>query len=551
MARRATRIQAVHSFVGGLNLRDDAFQLADDELEDCLNVTVLPQGGIERRKSVAPYNASAVGSGELKNLWPFIRSAAAYAVVVQRGDDLAHISQAGTVTDIALADATAGVMNAATMASITGAGGATADVANLYIQRNAEFAPVRLDGTAATVLTVPAFNDDLATPNGDNMPQARYICTHLAYMFVAYTVESGTTFKNRIRWSHPGEPEDWRTNDYIDVGNDEGDVIVGLASVGDLLVIFKSRSIWLLRGYGTDSFSVERLSGDIGATSQQAISVGVRGVAWFDARRGAFQYDGKDILHLWPKLENVIGSADLPLTEIADTAVSWYGDKLYVSTPWSNVAGNARTFVYDPKVGSDGAWYVYAYGVRAMLDFHPTSSARAFVAIPYSNDGELLHEGGTLDTVAYLSAGFLVKLEDALGADDDFGNSVDYPYVAWFYTSWFDANSSTVRKRWRRPYFVLDSTAAGLLNVQVFRDYDRGLGRTREFNLLLDVDSVGGDWGDNWDEFDWAGETSGEQIERGSGLGRAYALQLRVQGRSTVHWRLNAIDFRFIMTRVR
>ena len=53
---------ALKDFTGGLNYRADAYQLADNESPDMLNVDIDPRGGFSQRNGIKDYNASAIGS---------------------------------------------------------------------------------------------------------------------------------------------------------------------------------------------------------------------------------------------------------------------------------------------------------------------------------------------------------------------------------------------------------------------------------------------------------------------------------------------------------
>ena len=51
MARRRPKVEEFTDWTGGLNYIGDAFTLAPNEVIDCLNVTLLPRGGFQRRKT--------------------------------------------------------------------------------------------------------------------------------------------------------------------------------------------------------------------------------------------------------------------------------------------------------------------------------------------------------------------------------------------------------------------------------------------------------------------------------------------------------------------
>lgn len=527
MARRAVQLFQTADFTGGLNLRDDAYQLPEHDSPDLLNVRILPQGGFERRKTVQRINSTAM-SAVAKNVWSFVGNGVKQ-IVVQLGNDAAY-STGGNFTAINPdALTTSGIMRATSMARAS-----VASSQRLYVQRNAEQVAWKWDGSTATVLADAhgAYNDDYESPAGGKMPKAKYLVPHLGFLFHANTVESGSSFPNRVRYSHPGEPEDYRTDDWFDVGLDDDDAITGLASVGEVLFVFKQRSVWIVTGFDADTFQDQRLVAGTGAVSQEAIAVNRRGVAWFDRLEGVFlaQSDGKTS-HLWPKLRRALEDNDIPAAYADLSTLAWLGDRLFVSVPWSTATQNAYTFVWDPMVGKEGAWYVYDYGVGPMVDWQPSAAERKFVAVNLDDE-------------------YIVELE-AGTADDNFAGT-DAAFESYFQTSWYAVGAPALRKRWRRPSFVVDNDLDTTIIVQVYTDYTK-LSAKRQFLINTSAaDSGGLVWGTGlWGE-PWGDAPMGEQaINRGSGLGRAYVVSLKFTGPQDQHWSVNALDLRYIPQKVR
>jgi hypothetical protein len=52
VASTTWKLEALEAFTGGLNLRSDQFNLAENESPDLLNVLVDPRGGIRQRDGV-------------------------------------------------------------------------------------------------------------------------------------------------------------------------------------------------------------------------------------------------------------------------------------------------------------------------------------------------------------------------------------------------------------------------------------------------------------------------------------------------------------------
>lgn len=256
MARPRVELIPMTNFTGGLNLRSDAFQLRGAESPDMLNVDLDPRGGFGQRDGVG-----VVGSGlnnPPKNIWTYSNGGGVDQVVVQDGS-LCQYTTGGAFTDCAIPVATTnGTMHTASFRDPNAAVGAQTSA--LYIQRNGEQAPVRWDGTTATGLVAPAYNEPYASPDQGNMPWAKCIAAHSGYMWVANTNEGATpaptdAYKNRVRFSHPNQPEDWRSLDYIDVEiGVEGDEITALVPFMDRLLVFKNNSVHAIYGYDPSTF---------------------------------------------------------------------------------------------------------------------------------------------------------------------------------------------------------------------------------------------------------------------------------------------------------
>jgi hypothetical protein len=139
----------------------------------------------------------------------------------------------------------------------------------------------------------------------------------------------------------------------------------------------------------------------------------------------------------------------------------------------------------------------------------------------------------------------------ALAASQGIGHVVRN-FTSFFQTSWYTAGVPGVRKRWRRPTFIVDADDAYTLNVQVFTDY-ANLSAKREFNITNNPTTSGRPWGTSvWGVDNWGAAPDGEQdILRGSGMGRAYAVQLKVTGPLDMMWSVNAMDLRYIVQRIR
>lgn len=531
-------IAKLSDFTGGLNLRDDAYTLQGNELADCLNMRVMPQGGMRQRKTLHVLNGTSFTAA--KNLWSFLGNGVTQ-IVVQDGNDAAFSTGGATFTAINPDALTlTGMMRAATMSRLTAA---TSE--RLYVQRNAEQVAWKWDGASATVLAdaFGAFNDNIASPAGGHMPKGKYIASHGGFMFHANLVESSTAMPNRVRWSHPGEPEDYRTNDYVDVGVDDGDAITGLVSAGPNLFIFKARSVWRLSGAEPQSFSLLRLVDGIGAVSQEACALSPQGVYFFDGTRGAFLLGPDGALKwLWEKLYCKIADGTIPSAYVGGITCGWLDNRLWVAVPWTTSTTNVRHFVYDPLAGS-GAWYIHYYSLvntaditfGPMLEWRPNATAVKLLTI--GNGGLAVHQ--------------LEFDESSVDTFATTGPIRSSTFNSYFTTSWFNAGAPGAKKQFRRPTFIVGGAKATSIAVQIYQNYQTVVPKSTTNIAIVPAGGVGLLWGaGTWGSSKWgAAATTDQAIVRASNIGNLYSVQMNVSTPPGSFLSLNAVEYHYLFRR--
>lgn len=380
-------------FSGGLNLKADAFQLAPSEIMDVQNLDLDIRGGFFQRDSMSCFNTGLTPNVP-QNVWAYTSAAGQSYAVVQQGSDIAYSTTGGTFTRLRPdALTTTGVMNSAEMKDL------------MFVQRNAERVPFRWDGTTLTVLA-SAFNDNLAAPTGGNMPTAKVLCAWGGYMWTANTVETAVAWKSRLRFSHPNQPGDWRTNDYIDVdiGRD-GDEITALMPLGDRLFVFKNRSTYVVSGYDANTFSVYEVSRTVGTINQRTVTTSEYGIYSYSWPDGVFLISSERDHPRWSfeRLSPVVST----LTASAQTSITlgWLNRRLWVSLPVSPSSTNTAVYVLDPALakprsGSEGGWTKYALALGPMLELRRSGLATLQLACSATRGRvHLLH--GTASTDEY------------------------------------------------------------------------------------------------------------------------------------------------------
>lgn len=524
-SRRAQfKLETLESFTGGLNLRSDQFNLADDESPDMLNVLVDPRGGIRQRDGVDRRNTTAL-SADVKGIWSFFTDSGTDAVMVNYGTKVAH-SVSGNFTDLTgITARTAGSrVYGMTMNNI--AYGVSYDQPSF-----------RWNGTTAA---------DLGTTFGSsgNMPQAQYVAFWNNFAWVANTYESGTGYKYRVRWSNANDPETWATNNYVDIDKGEhGDYITGLCPMGDRLLVFKTNSTYAIFGFDSDSFQVVTVSSSVGSTPLSSPVTTPYGVFFWYANQGVYLYDGTNMVWLFPKIFPAVENGTL--TDTNPPQLAWGNNQLYVSVDWTvNSSTTRRTLVYDPTLGAQGAWVTTDIDAGPLHAHRPPDSASTVL-------------GGCV-----ANTGVVIDVEDGQNRSTDRYATDDVHISSYFVTRWVTGKNPIVKKRWGRPRAVLSAENTLDLSVLLYKDYDKSA-QTNTFTVGVTGKTSTSLWGTaKWDDADstspyyaaWDATSRDltAEVKNLPTLGTARSVNMKVVGPTTNHhWEMNALAFTYTPRRLR
>jgi hypothetical protein len=568
-------------FTGGLNLRRNQFQLADNESPDMLNVDVDPRGGFFTRKGWQRWNIDDVVDPAVVEWRPrsaFIHTRANGSQYVNVVNDH-KIYWAGS--DSVFHELTGVIADAAPHGADFAAWGDQVYVVCGMFQPSR-----RLSGEGVVTVMDPDNWSEVDAPIHDTMPQAEFIAGHAGYLFTACLFEDGQNFFARVRWSHPDQPDCWRADDFLDIDTGGGK-ITGLLSFRDHLIIFKTNSMWALYGYDEDSWQLIKVSISVGCPTITAASRSETSVFFFSAsdKGGVYAYQGESPVYisenLRPAFEDILSYENV--------FVSWAGRRLWVGVPWikdiGSTAAVSSVFVLDPDVGS-GSWTMYRsdYGaVGPVLDGSDVNAkyplaafwsdeAAVMVTLDYIEDAyDLVLDPPSLGVLP--QDGHLVTAaneEIAVSGSTFLGE----PFNSYYRTRWLHAGWPDRKKSWRRPTFVCRQVRADTdLLVETFRDYNETtIHRSRTLRVRAqgeafwtetgsaEADVGGFDWTEggiadpSGTGADWGMERTGSNLIRAGSMGLARSVQMRVRASPNTprqRWGVDGIVAKFVNRRFR
>ncbi len=245
-------------------------------------------------------------------------------------------------------------------------------------------------------------------------PKGKYAAFWKNYLFICGDVVlNSTTYKNRVYFSDLGNPDTFtHASNWFDVGKSDGQPITGIAPLGEFLVIFKRRSIFVLSGSSPDewvlSASVNNLSqiaSGIGCVSAKSI-VQVGNDLWFmsdDGVRSVKRNEQGSIPLMGIVSENMRETIEDINWSYADKIAGVYFDnKVYMAIPTGTSQTNDTIMVANTKIQLDKnfnphpwfiytgwapyCWSVYLGGSTPALHYGDSSTTNVMNAESTNND---------------------------------------------------------------------------------------------------------------------------------------------------------------------
>lgn len=353
---------AVKGFVG-LNLEQNARSIEDGQLSECVNFNLERGGELTKRQGLIKVNSGAVlGSNAVTILGHYLTSTHSQ-IIVKAGDNVFYSNDGITFTLIgAYPTATYGVQYNS----------------KFYIIRSsAEM--VEWDGAAASVVT--------------GSPSGTFGIIHKERMFVLNSVAAGS-LNSRYYFSSPGNVTStgWPSTNFIDVQPGDGDFLVAMAIIQDLLIIFKGKTTWALYTQGTTTDWVQRnLSYEVGCISKYSIQL-AQDYIYFSGESAIYRTDGASFEKISEAIGSLIEDRIVNLTTVNQDSFAYWENKLICLI--APDASTKRYFVYHFKSNGWTEWE-FAGGIApgTFLEIRTNTPQQGLYAGDLSSSGNLLRLG--------------------------------------------------------------------------------------------------------------------------------------------------------------
>lgn len=101
------------------------------------------------------------------------------------------------------------------------------------------------------------YDGTTVTKNRATLPLGKFGFWFHNYLFVAGVAAN----PNRLYWSDLGTPTTFTGSNFIDINANDGDMITGLGTLNDELLVFKNNASWSISGFSGSTFSATTIAG--------------------------------------------------------------------------------------------------------------------------------------------------------------------------------------------------------------------------------------------------------------------------------------------------
>lgn len=317
---------------GGLNSTASGLNVSDNESTDLQNIDFNKFGSILKRSGYSALNSSAFNSSAAWNglFWYEITSSGSSFLIGTCGNKLAKMDDLdGTWDDITGSlTITAGNNNHTSWANHL----------DTALGTNGVDAPFIWTGTGnASAMTVPS-----------GLTTARFVEAWFRFTFLANVTVSATVHKTRIYWSAIDSISSWGSSDFRDVGKNDGQPITGLKGLGDRLIIYKSRSIWVGQFTGDSDipFVFFKTDSHVGAESGYSIQEVDNGHV-FLSQDGYYYFDGNTSTKISDRITTTLQTFNRSRFQHTVSCYQKEKNRYWSSQSLDAVSTHARIISYD------------------------------------------------------------------------------------------------------------------------------------------------------------------------------------------------------------
>ena len=453
-------IITIDKFTGGLRASTLTSQTQMDitECEDALNVEFYPRGTVSQRSGYGAPLITATGSGVTK-LYKWKTSANANA-------QLGFTCTSGT----------GGTATSATIVKISTNPYAST---NVLSAGSGGWVPGYDDAISCTSYmgsAVTTYKDNAGAPvvysgtgNAVAQTSVQSGCTAIQgwgnYLFIGNYLVSGIRNGSRVAWNSATSISTWPAASYVDLDPDDADEITSMILLGDYLVVFKAKKIFIVYWVGGSlQFKESRRVASVGCVGPNAV-VNHEGRLIFLSLEGVYVFDGTSVKELSRKIRPLFQDLNPTYVHIAEACK--YSEKKQV---WFSVATGSSTtrntiFVWDYELDNWTKFNIVCSSMAYIAD--DTTKAYSDFPVKYYQETQSFDSYKVVGSDKFIIGFLNGKVHQYGESADDNGTAISSTWKG----SWVDLDSPIMNKRITRVTMLLSKKAEGSIRFDLQEDW--------------------------------------------------------------------------------
>lgn len=251
-----------------------------------------------------------------------------------------------------------------------------------------------------------------------NITTAKYVEQFNNYLFLANCTAAGVYYPTRIYWSNLQDTTTWLQSSFLEISENDGQQITGMKVLGQNLIIFKTRSIYIVSftGDADAPFILQgggKANSDVGCVSHFSIQEVQNGLV-FLSPDGLYYFDGINSNKISDRINpTILGLNQLQLSN-ARSCVQRIKHRYMFAVQSNNNPNNDTIITWD--------WYLNAFSVH-------TGMSPSTMCTTYTN--------GFTENIWFGDYnGYYYHMDTT--SLNDFPLNVATPINSWYYTNWKD-----------------------------------------------------------------------------------------------------------------
>lgn len=387
-----------NQFNGGLNSTASPLDLAPNESSSLLNIDFDKFGAILKRAGYVNVNTTAL-NGQVTGMHWLEKSDSSKTLMVIAGTKAYSNDLSPTFTDRT---------NAMTITA--GNLFKSETFLDTAMFTNGVDLPIQSTGTNFSLMTLPT-----------NVTTVKWIKTFNAYTFIANVTDATGYQPSKLYWSDINSITSWNSANQAFISKNDGQSITGMEVLGDHLVIFKDRSIWLgfFTGDADVPFQFQKTQSHVGCASGYSIQKTENALIFF-SDDGVYLFDGNNSYKISDRVTATIQGYNQTKNSSMVSMYQKTKNRFYLSSFSSASSTSNGVLTYD---NYNNAFSIYdGWTPSQMVMVYASGQER-----PYFGDYN----------------GYIYRADTGV---DDYPSKVQTAINSYFYTYWISYNDLTNQK---------------------------------------------------------------------------------------------------------